>query len=198
MRTISGKESHLLSITRSISGYTTSLEEMSGYIVLKGGVFSTRPIIGFFTNSLIPLTSLLPGALPTGNVIINVLLLANSDSFFILEYIEKDNSKIMTFHQFQTRISSFGQSLIVQTSTFDKILCLKNGKFDLIRISSEELFSVQNTSRISHAYSLFTNIKNKEKSILTKLQQFHDMYESSSFLIIFQKEIFWTYSLLTQ
>ena len=181
MRTISGKESHLLSITRSISGYTTSLEEMSGYIVLKGGVFSTRPIIGFFTNSLIPLTSLLPGALPTGNVIINVLLLANSDSFFILEYIEKDNSKIMTFHQFQTRISSFGQSLIVQTSTFDKILCLKNGKFDLIRISSEELFSVQNTSRISHAYSLFTNIKNKEKSILTKLQQFHDMYESSSF-----------------
>ena len=181
MRSLSGKESHLLSVTKAISDYTASVEEMSEYVVLRNGVFSTRPINGFFTNSLIPLTSLLPDELPDGNVIINVLLLANSDSLFILEYVDKDNSKIMTFPQFQSKISTFGQNLIIETSTFDQILCLKKGKFDLIKISSEELFSVQNTSRISHAYSLFASIIQKEKSILTKLQQFYDMYEFSSF-----------------
>ena len=81
-------------------------------------------------------------------------------------------------------------ALIIKTSTFDQILCLKEGKFDLIKISSVELFSVQNTSRISHAYSLFASIIQKEKSILTKLQQFMICMNFLALTTIFLKEIY--------
>ena len=180
MKTLSGKESHLSSVTKAISGYTDSVQGMSRYVILKNGIFNTRPVIGFFTDSLYPITSLLPGKLPENNLVINVLLLANSNSLFIIEYLHKDNSRIMTIQEFATKISEFGQTLKIVPHDFDQILCLRQGKFDLIAMNSEEIYSVQNTTKISHVYTLFSNIIDKENEILSKLQQFSDMLQSST------------------
>ena len=170
------KESHVLSISQAIEGYRASIIDMTAHVTQREGSFYTKPIIAFFSNSLNQFTDLTPGHLPDENMVFNALLLANCSTLFFIEYGFKDNSKITPLLNFKTQIATqFGQVLDIQEKNYDQVLSLKTKKFDLIPLNSQEMFKVQNTTKLHQISVLFKGIVIKEQKLLHKLEKFANM-----------------------
>ena len=105
-------------------------------LYLQESRFVTSANVALITGALVDFTSLTLANLPGGNVLVNVIMLAGSQTLFTTHSGKEEVSQIFTQARFLTLMTThFEQNMAIQPQDFDQILALKDSQFSMVKLN---------------------------------------------------------------
>ena len=152
-------------------------------LYLQDSRFVTSANVALITGALVDFTSLTLANLPGGNVLVNVIMLAGSQTLFTTHSGKEEVSQIFTQSRFLTLMTThFEQNMAIQPQDFDQILALKDSHFSMVKLNTNETYFVNNSTKLEHIYNLLQTIISKENVILTKLKNVQTLLQTSEII----------------
>ena len=76
----------------------------------------------------------------------------------------------------------FEQDILVTTKQYDQVLSLENYQFSMIELNKNDTYFVQNSTKLEHIYNLLGDIVRREEVILSKLENFTHLLQTTNIL----------------